>query len=27
MITGYKDSPVDKGKETYLKLFSERISL
>ena len=27
MITGYKDSPVDKGKDTYIKLFNERISL
>ena len=27
MITGYKDSPIDCGKETFLKLFKERISL
>lgn len=27
MITGYKDSPIDCGKETFLQLFKERISL
>ena len=27
MITGYKDSPVDDGPETFLKLFKERIKL
>jgi len=27
MITGYKDSPIDCGKETFLKLFKERIVL
>ena len=26
-ITGYKDSPIDCGKEVFLKLFKERISL
>lgn len=26
-ITGYKDSPIDCGKEKFLKLFKERISL
>lgn len=27
MITGYKDSPIDDGKEIFLKLFKERIVL
>lgn len=27
MITGYKDSPVDDGKEKFLQLFKERIFL
>lgn len=27
MITGYKDSPIDCGKDTFLQLFKERISL
>lgn len=27
MITPYKASPIDCGKETFLKLFSERIML
>ena len=27
MITGYKDSPTDKGKEIFLTLFNERIIL
>ena len=27
MKTGYKDSPIDCGKETFLELFKERISL
>ena len=27
LITGYKDSPIDCGKETFLKLFKERIYL
>lgn len=27
MITGYKNSPIDCGKDTFLKLFKERISL
>ena len=27
MITGYKDSPLDCGKETFLRLFKERIVL
>ena len=27
MITGYKDSPIDDGKDIFLKLFSERIIL
>lgn len=27
MITGYKDSPIDKDKETFLQLFKERIIL
>lgn len=27
MITEYKDSPIDKGKEIYLKLYQERIVL
>ena len=27
MITGYKDSPIDRGKEIFLKLFNERIVL
>ena len=26
-ITGYKDSPIDKGQDNYLKLFQERIIL
>ena len=26
-ITNYKDSPIDKGKEVFLKLFKERVSL
>lgn len=26
-ITGYKASPIDEGKEKFLKLFKERISL
>jgi hypothetical protein len=25
MITGYKSSPIDEGKEKFLKLFKERI--
>ena len=27
MITGYKQSPIDEGKEKFLKLFKERIVL
>jgi hypothetical protein len=27
MITGYKDSPIDCGKEIFLHLFKERIVL
>jgi len=27
MITGYKDSPIDCGPDTFLKLFKERIVL
>lgn len=27
MITGYKDSPIDDGVETFLKLFKERVRL
>ena len=27
MITGYKDSPIDEGKEKFLQLFKERIFL
>ena len=27
MITGYKDSPIDCGKDTFLHLFKERIVL
>lgn len=27
MITGYKDSPLDKGPEIFTKLFKERIVL
>lgn len=27
MITGYKDSPTDDGKEKFLQLFKERITL
>lgn len=27
MITGYKDSPIDCGPQTFLKLFKERIVL
>ena len=27
MITGYKDAPVDKDKETFLTLFKNRIFL
>ncbi len=27
MITGYKSSPIDEGKEKFLKLFKERVSL
>ena len=27
MLTGYKDSPIDDGKETFLKLFKERVRL
>lgn len=27
MITGYKDSPIDCGKDVFLKLFKERIIL
>ena len=27
MITGYKDSPIDRGPEIFLKLFKERIVL
>lgn len=26
-ITDYKDSPIDKGKEIFLKLFKERVQL
>lgn len=26
-MTDYKDSPIDKGKEIFLKLFKERITL
>ena len=26
-ITGYKDSPIDKGPDIFLKLFKERIYL
>ena len=26
-ITGYKDSPIDCGKEIFMKLFKERIQL
>lgn len=26
-LLGYKDSPIDKGKETFLKLFANRITL
>ena len=27
MITGYKSSPIDEGKEKFLKLFKERVTL
>jgi len=27
MLTGYKDAPVDKDKEIFLKLFKERVRL
>jgi hypothetical protein len=27
MITGYKASPIDEGKDKFLKLFKERIVL
>lgn len=27
MITGYKDSPIDCGKEIFLQLFKERVML
>ena len=27
MLTGYKDAPVDRGKEIFLQLFKERIIL
>ena len=27
MLTGYKDSPIDDGKDIFLKLFKERIRL
>lgn len=27
LITGYKDSPIDCGADTFLKLFKERIIL
>ena len=27
MITGYKSSPIDEGKEKFLQLFKERIIL
>ena len=27
MLTGYKDSPIDDGKEIFLKLFKERVRL
>lgn len=27
MLTEYKDAPVDKDKETFLKLFKERVRL
>jgi hypothetical protein len=27
MITGYKDAPIDCGKEKFLQLFKERIYL
>ena len=27
MITGYKDAPIDRGPDVFLKLFKERISL
>lgn len=27
MITGYKSSPIDEGKEKFLQLFKERIVL
>ena len=27
MITGYKDAPVDCGREVFLKLWKERIKL
>ena len=27
MITGYKDSPIDDGPDTFLKLWKERIKL
>jgi len=26
-ITDYKDSPIDKGKEIFLKLYKERVNL
>ena len=26
-ITNYKDSPIDRGAETFLKLFNERVVL
>ena len=27
MVTGYKDSPIDCGPDTFLQLFKERIVL
>ena len=27
MLTGYKDSPIDDGKDIFLKLFKERVRL
>ena len=27
MITGYKDAPIDRGPDIFLKLFKERVSL
>ena len=27
MLTGYKDSPLDHGKEIFLQLFKERVRL